>query len=378
MSYLGQDLPEITIADCASRCIESFKAWLHEAASVHARELALVDNQLARFSLWTANVRVLDPGRGCLDFRLRDAFDVQDAIVGVVEALNYRILSCTSILKTLGQVPSNRVLPAINERFDSALQEIVKQITILHKFSNVIRRASRESQNLKAATIFKIEDDEGNDLEPCLKSVFAHHIRDRFPEVSDAIQERLVNTMLLRRKRVFYRRSRYGQSPTKVAERPILAGPTRPSIQINSLAADQHHDESPSTDTLPPRTIVQSVTQTATTFSPSNFQRASTPSIVSASRSIAISDYGNALPFPPAPCGNIMRKYKRLKKQRGAGYSSSKDRLLQNHDEHISQEYNETLEADWNDILKEAGEINCPFCFLSLPARDVVDEKKWK
>ncbi|EHK50331.1 hypothetical protein TRIATDRAFT_289101 [Trichoderma atroviride IMI 206040] len=362
MPSLGQELPKITIADCASRCIESFKACLHEAAFVHARELSLLDNQLARFSLWTANVKALDSGRGCLDFRLRDAFDVQDAIVGVVETLNYRILSCMS---TLSPVTSNRVLPAINERFDSALQEIVEQITILHKFSNAIRRASRESQNLKAATTFKIEDDVGNDLEPCLKSVFAHYIRDRFPEVSDAIQERLVNTMVLRRKRVFYRRSRYGQSPAKVAERPILAGPTRPSIQINALAADQHHDESPSTNILPPRTIVQSVTQTATTFSPSNFQRASTPSVVSALRSIVISDYGNALPFPPAPCGNIMR-------------NSSKDRLLQNHDEHISQEYKETLEADWNDILKEAGEINCPFCFLSLPARDVVDEKKWK
>jgi hypothetical protein len=97
MSSLGQKLPEITISDCASRCIKSFKTCLHEAASVHARELALVDNQLARFSLWTANVKALASGRGSLDFRLRDAFDVQDAIVGVVEALNYRILTCMFI-----------------------------------------------------------------------------------------------------------------------------------------------------------------------------------------------------------------------------------------------------------------------------------------
>lgn len=266
---------------------------------------------------------------------------------------------------------SNRALPPINERFDRALQEIVKQITILHKFSNIIRRASRETQNLKAATIFKIEDDEGNDLEPCLKSVFARYIRDRFPEVSDAIQERLANTMLLRRKRVFYRRSRYGPSPTKVEELQKLPSAARPSIRLDALAADQPHDESPSTNTLPPQTIVQSVTQTATTFSPSNFQRASAPSAVSVSRSVAISDYGNLLPFPPAPCGNIMQKYKRLKKQREAEYKSS-------YYGYFSREYKETLEADWNDLLEEAGEINCPFCFLSFPARDVVDEKKWK
>lgn len=97
MSSSGQKLPEITISDCVSRCIKSFKTCLHEAASVHARELALVDNQLAWFSLWTANVKALASGRGSLDFRLRDAFDVQDAIVGVVEALNYRILTCMFI-----------------------------------------------------------------------------------------------------------------------------------------------------------------------------------------------------------------------------------------------------------------------------------------
>jgi hypothetical protein len=268
-------------------------------------------------------------------------------------------------------MPLKRALPSINERFDTALQEIVKQITILHKFSNIIRRANRKSQNLKAATIFKIEDDEGNDLESCLNSVFARYIRDRFPEVSDAIQERLANTMLLRHKRVFYRRSRYGPSPTKGEEMQKLPSLTRPSIRLEALAVDQPHDESPSTNTLLPQTIVQSVTQTATTFSPSNFQRASTPSAVSVSSGVAMSDYGNLLPFPPAPCSNIMQKYRRLKKQREAEHKSS-------YDESFSKEYKETLEADWNDILEEAEEINCPFCFLSLPARDVVDENKWK
>lgn len=93
-----QQTPTPTVAGCAELCLKSFQQCLHKAASVHARELSLTDDQLARFSVWAANIRVFAPSRGSLDYRLREAPDVQDAVIGLLEALNYRVQKCRFIL----------------------------------------------------------------------------------------------------------------------------------------------------------------------------------------------------------------------------------------------------------------------------------------
>lgn len=83
-----------TIADLARSCLGRFQKCLNKAADVHPRELTLVENQVARFSVWAANIGVFAPGRGSLDHRLREAPDVQDAVGGLLEALGLRALSC--------------------------------------------------------------------------------------------------------------------------------------------------------------------------------------------------------------------------------------------------------------------------------------------
>lgn len=97
MASLDPDPTKLTISSCATRCHGSFQRCLSKAASFHPRELALIENQLAKFSLWTAYFQVFGSGRESLDHRLRESFDIQDAIIEVVEALSYSVLKCKCI-----------------------------------------------------------------------------------------------------------------------------------------------------------------------------------------------------------------------------------------------------------------------------------------
>lgn len=83
----------------------------------------------------------------------------------------------TLILDTSTPGALDKPMPYVNAEFSSALHTIKKQIALLHKFSGIIRRIGRETQDLKAITNFEIKDNEGNDLEPFLKDEFARHIR---------------------------------------------------------------------------------------------------------------------------------------------------------------------------------------------------------
>jgi hypothetical protein len=104
-----------TIAGGAELCLHSFEQCLQQAASIHPRELSLVEDQLARFSVWTANIGVFAPGRASMDHRLREVPDVQVVVTGLLEALDDRIQNCryTSI-HTMLTVPCHdliRVFP---------------------------------------------------------------------------------------------------------------------------------------------------------------------------------------------------------------------------------------------------------------------------
>ncbi|KAI0599834.1 hypothetical protein F4775DRAFT_548461 [Biscogniauxia sp. FL1348] len=362
-----------TVAGCAQLCFRSFQECLDKAASIHSRELSLVEDQLARFSLWTANISVFAPSRGSLDHRLREAPDVQDVVTGLLEALDYQIKDCSHIIDSLSPGTSGGSLSAVDENFDQALRAIESEISLLHKFTNTIRKASKETQNHKAAKAFQIRDEHGNNVESFLKELFSNSIRDRFPAASDNIRLRLANTMLLRRKRILYRRFRYGKTSIRSQEVPSQPSITRPEARP-AMNLPQEPTK-PRVTAVPSQSAIQSVAQTATTLLPESFQKASSPSVVSVSKTVALSRHED-LRFPPAPCGNLMRKYNKLKKQ----LEEKRGAFLDPND--INRRFvvknKEPLDNHWSDYLRAIGEITCPFCFYALPAQEVVDEKKWR
>lgn len=91
----------VTLAIKAQTCIACFQRCLQKAALVHPRELSMVEDQLGRFTLWTGSMRVFGSSRQSLDHRLREAPDVQDTFVALLEAISYRINKCKFALIVL-------------------------------------------------------------------------------------------------------------------------------------------------------------------------------------------------------------------------------------------------------------------------------------
>ncbi|KAI4859353.1 hypothetical protein F4820DRAFT_453963 [Hypoxylon rubiginosum] len=367
-----------TAAESAGSCLRSFQECVQRAASIHPRELSLVEDQLARFSIWIANIKVFASGRASLDHRLREAPDVQDIVIGLFEALAFRIQSCSRCLESLDSKESQKLdesLLEMDPKFDQSIRVIASEISLLHRFSNTIRRASKESQNHKAAESYHIRDDEGNDAEPFLTELFSYHIRDQFPEVEEDICQRLAATMVLRRKRILYRRSRYGDTAIRTPQIPSQPQVTLPKVRPTVAVPEQPQESEQLQATVATsKSAIRSLAQSATTLALDDFHKASVPSVISVSKTVALSNHED-LVFPPAPLGRIERKYKELKKLRKELLEKAGILVA---DGEAKAQLDRIQEYDWSKSVKAIGEVTCPFCFYALPAQDVVDDKKWK
>lgn len=285
-----------------------------------------------------------------------------------------------SSLKTQNLETQDPTPASIDRSFEGSLTRVANQIGLLHRFSNTIRGASKESQNLKALQSFHIRDSEGNDVEAFLTVLFANYIRDRYPDINENIRQRLAGTMLLRRKRILYRRSRYGNLAIPTTSGIVQPQITLPTLRIRAGGPEQPQENSKHGPVIAaPKSAVKSLAQTATTLALEHFQRASAPSAVSVSKTVALGDH-EQLVFPPAPLNIIRKKFHELKRKREEFHKTQVGSNLIS-DAAIKRaevELQELLKDDWNECVKTAGEVICPFCFYTLPAQHIVDENKWK
>ncbi|KAJ4279526.1 hypothetical protein NW764_006900 [Fusarium oxysporum] len=349
------------ISACANDCLESFQKCLFSAASIHPRELSMVEDQLARFSSWANGIGVFAPGSASMDHRLRYAPDVTGVVIGLLESLNYR---CQSLFKILISMIESSNQDNANQGFQKGLVDAASEISRLNKISNTIRRASKDTQALKASS-FQIKDDEGNDVEDILREHFKHHICDKFPGLGEVLQDRLAQTMLLRRKRILYRRYRQGSTTIKSqkseAEKPVEL----PNAQ--SAASSKHSktqkNKPKGHNTRSKRALATpSQVKSATTLVPGNFQKAAAnPSVVSASRTVALGSH-EALIFPLSPGLALKKLYEQLKKQ-------------MNVTEHGASSLSEGFsEKELVGLI----DITCPYCLHALPAQQVFDDREWQ
>ena len=213
-----------------------------------------------------------------------------------------------------------------------ALTAVAEDISILHKLSNTIRTASAESHNLKAATNFEIRDADGNNLGQLFKDVFAASLLKReFPDADERIRARLASAMLLRRRRILYRKSRQAARPIRILPKPTTAEiPKQPPKLVETpLVSESKTEGSKPSRLLSTPSRVPSQAHTASTFYPERFHKASAPSRVSIAKSIPLmqDDEPN---FPPMP--------------------------------------------------RPAGDLEpiCPYCFLVLLEDEATDSHKWR
>lgn len=225
-----------------------------------------------------------------------------------------------------------------NDGFDKILGALASQVGLFHEVSNVIRKSSRQSQNDTAEASFCIKDHEDTDLEPILKHFFYENLCDRFPESSLNIRERLSAAMILRRKRILYRRARYSTRPIRppkpVAKPIVMPRPAHSQLlqhELNEESKEKSNPSLPKTEPTLATSQVQSTTKSATTLDPERFRIASTPSAVSSTRYTDI-DAHEDLVFPPPPPA------------------------LKNH----------------------SMEVTCPYCLYSLPSREFQSVARWR
>lgn len=280
-----------------------------------------------------------------------------------------------SSLEALHPEQSDGTFEDVDQAFERAVHGIADQISLLHKLSNTIRRASKDVQNVEAAKAPRICDDEGNDAEDFLQQVFEHYIGDRFPTTSGTIQQRLAGTMVLRRKQILYRRSRYGNNPISSSNRTAPPGVTVPRAQlkVRSRKTDAHQKAADSQSQT--HSLNKSLAQSATTLAAENFHKASTPSLVSVSMTVALGSH-ERLVFPTAPTAVIKEKQRQLMKERKRDPADTEYRL--DSQGHVVAVEDRTPAQDWEDAIDAVGEVVCPFCFHALPAREVVDDKNWE
>ncbi|KAK4220499.1 hypothetical protein QBC38DRAFT_195002 [Podospora fimiseda] len=358
-------------------CLTSFRSCLHSAAKIHPRELSLVEDQLARFSVWAANIGVFASSRASLDHRLREAPDIHNIIIDLLKSLQWRVDECHKILKALPPpyATTSSLVDPVDERVNHALEEVAKNITLLHKFYNTIRKASKLSHHqMLSISSFKIKDNKGNNINKTnLKQIFANHIRDMFPNITEKIRNRLAFTMLLRRKRILFRPSRYGSNTISISrhENPAQAVQVDdPNLVATAVRLENSKISSPVRPAAPvdvARSVVQSTAQTATTLNPEDYRRASTPSILSVTKTIPLGNH-DKLRFPAPPRGAILLEYKKRLKGKEHGHSRDAETL---------QDKKPEGNKIWDELLN-ATEVICPFCFLSIPSREVMDDEKWR
>ncbi|KAJ5747490.1 Peptidase S8/S53 subtilisin/kexin/sedolisin [Penicillium nucicola] len=472
-----------SIVELAEQCFSTLRLCYQLSASIPPREFSLLENQNARFSIWTSNNAVFGPIRASLDHRLREAPEVAEVVKGLLEALNDHLQSYIGVhelhqerhilesniqaastnppnaanIKSLHKLPLisghlqkvplsssgcmtcrrreencdetkpsclncstggfvcegykierqgaskvNSPVPT-SERLEKYAVAAGKEIELLNKLSNTVRKAGQELSNRKAVDLYIIQDDEGNNVEPFLKTLFAKYIQDKFPGTTEGIVDRLATTALIRRKRILYRRTRYGQNPVKIHKprpQPIHQAPQGDQAHVSS----SHKGNIESSNPSHPKDLAQSIVETAqtsqtkisaTTLTPSQFKRISVQSVVSETRTVVLEQHEEIV-FPPCPIGNLNKRYKEIQASHNESYKGFLLQLYerlhnletprpietssayQTEARNAKERLELTIATDWEQFLRSLPEVICPYCFQALPASEMATVEKWR
>ncbi|KAG8158584.1 hypothetical protein KVR01_011706 [Diaporthe batatas] len=254
-----------TIRKASSRCLDIF-AHIMDNENAHPATYETIrgslEDEYGRFKLWGSNIGVFANVHASLDFRLREIPDIAEMFLRQLATLEERLEQVLNMsLHTISgdetttyehDVPQNcpeceqfltlpfdmrRHLEAahpidqslgdesqgneINTRnvfgswsHSELLQSIHESLDWLHRLSNMVRKASFGRQN-RRANDFMVRDETGKksveltqSLQDGLRHLYQHYITTHAAGVGDRLAERLVQTMIMRHKRILYRRDR--------------------------------------------------------------------------------------------------------------------------------------------------------------------------
>ncbi|KAF5662745.1 ankyrin repeat domain-containing protein [Fusarium heterosporum] len=200
--FLQDDLGP-TIAEHATQCQSLFNKYMSMPEIVP--DPTIMDDQLARFSLWASNMDVYGPPNVSLDYRLRFSPTAADIIHQLLDIICDTLQSW--IIRTAGDDASDSESeqdPA-EENILNITETIGGTLTRLFRLSNAVRKSAKAN---RARKIDMYRDDkEANKAIEELRLYTNCYIKFRFPEAPESLRSALVEANALRLRRLYYQHS---------------------------------------------------------------------------------------------------------------------------------------------------------------------------
>ncbi|KAF5530949.1 ankyrin repeat domain-containing protein [Fusarium mexicanum] len=220
-----QDISGPTIAEHALKCTELFQKNM--ALPNIVPDPTIMDDQLARFTLWASNMDVFGPPNISLDFRLRYSPNIVDILHQLLDVIYNSLME----LKPIDEPPptSSRKKQRISisdqvrmgasddnasdtdsdedqaDKNTSLLTYTISgTVTRLFRLSNAIRKSSKASRAQKLKD-YELDDDTQRAIDE-LRLYTDCYIRFRFPEAPESLRCALIEANVLRLRRLSYQR----------------------------------------------------------------------------------------------------------------------------------------------------------------------------
>ncbi|KAJ4855811.1 ankyrin repeats (3 copies) domain-containing protein [Trichoderma breve] len=218
-----------TIAEHAAQCNSLFRKYMVLPDIVP--DPTVMDDQLARFTLWTSNMDVYGPLNVSLDYRLRFSPTVVDIIHQLLDVICDTLASLKPINNDPPPQTPSRKRQRISEYSDSKLtrrddddasdsdsdvdqaEENFSKITDtiggtvsrLFRLSNAVRKSAKTNRALKIERY--TDDKEANEKIEELTRYTDCYIKFRFPMAPDSLRLAMMEANALRLRRLYYQRS---------------------------------------------------------------------------------------------------------------------------------------------------------------------------
>ncbi|KAH8156029.1 hypothetical protein CIB48_g12218 [Xylaria polymorpha] len=216
-----------TIAEHATQCNALFNKYIVLPEVVP--DPTVMDDQLARFTLWASNMDVYGPLNVSLDYRLR----FSPTVVEIIHQLLDVICDTLASLKPIDNPPQtpSRKRQRISEHGDSEVKRradddasdsdgdvdqeeeniskitntIGGTVTRLFRLSNAVRKSAKANRARKIEGYR--DDEEANNAIAELRLYTESYLRFRYPMAPDSLRVALVEANALRLRRLYYQRS---------------------------------------------------------------------------------------------------------------------------------------------------------------------------
>ncbi|KAI8723208.1 hypothetical protein NCS52_00176200 [Fusarium sp. LHS14.1] len=339
--FLQDDLRP-TIAEHATQCRSLFHKYLVMPEMLE--DPTIMDDQLARFTLWTSNMDIWGPLNVSLDYRLRFSPTAADIIHQLLDIICDTLLSLKPIDDRPPHITSRKRQrisvqgsSEVTRRsdydtsdsesdVDPAEQNILKvtetiggTITRLFRLSNAVRRSAKAN---RARKIESYNDKDANKAIDELRLYTRCYIEFRFPEAPEALRSALVEANAWRLRRLYYQRSHRRRIDMSIQSPPITL-PVAPLPKMMDSAPAVWFAPSPlpklETNNAPVRSPapVTNATTARQTAVAALYAKSSTE--VPRAKSVLVN---NKLSFPPIPpngqciyCGVIIEFKKTARSQ---------------------------------------------------------------